>query len=503
MSTTPLPNIDSLCITCGIEKEALRINTKGEIAVSPHPAALGSALCHPMITTDFAECLAEVITGVHSSKNSLMTELQDTVVYLSHHMLEDELLWPASMPPPIEDETRVNIARFGTSPIGRLKHLYRIGLAERYGVRRQSIAGIHYNVSLEENLFKNCAETDRLPFLNNKALKSHYYMQLIQQFMMNQWLLILLFSASPFAMITPKSAESSNRFSQKHAISCRLGPHGYRNSEIDPLSIRYDSLEHYITDIQRLTQRPSQQYAHIPDLHSRQPKQLSRNVLQIENEFYNSIRPKPQRMEGLSPSLCLQEQGVGYLEIRLFDLNPFTPLSVSKEQLYFTDAFLMHCLMQRHAPFDGLLSTKQSNQVIQFGQNPNTELVPGCNQSIKTASMNLLENIKNVAQWMDSVSNEPHHLSAVEQQMQKIENWQDLPHQKMLALTPDYHASILDLAHNHRHTLLQAPLSKEKFASFDAIAAQSLADQAALEKGNAGASLLDFYQSNLYFTETK
>ena len=46
----------------GIEKESLRIAKDGFIAQTPHPAALGSALTHPYITTDYSEALIELIT---------------------------------------------------------------------------------------------------------------------------------------------------------------------------------------------------------------------------------------------------------------------------------------------------------------------------------------------------------------------------------------------------------------------------------------------------------
>ena len=36
----------------GLEKESLRLNHHGQIATTPHPKALGSALTHPEITTD-------------------------------------------------------------------------------------------------------------------------------------------------------------------------------------------------------------------------------------------------------------------------------------------------------------------------------------------------------------------------------------------------------------------------------------------------------------------
>ena len=49
-------------ITRGIEKESLRVNKQGKLAQTPHPRALGSALTHPLITTDYSEALLELIT---------------------------------------------------------------------------------------------------------------------------------------------------------------------------------------------------------------------------------------------------------------------------------------------------------------------------------------------------------------------------------------------------------------------------------------------------------
>ncbi len=55
----------------GIEKESLRVLPDGNLSQAPHPAALGSALTHPLITTDFCESQPELITGVHTSVEAL------------------------------------------------------------------------------------------------------------------------------------------------------------------------------------------------------------------------------------------------------------------------------------------------------------------------------------------------------------------------------------------------------------------------------------------------
>lgn len=50
----------------GIEKEGLRVLPTGDLALTPHPAALGSALTHPHITTDYSESQIELITGAQN-----------------------------------------------------------------------------------------------------------------------------------------------------------------------------------------------------------------------------------------------------------------------------------------------------------------------------------------------------------------------------------------------------------------------------------------------------
>src|ERR671915_588656 len=85
----------------GIEKESLRARPDGKLATTPHPAALGSPLTHPHITTDFSESQLELITGAHTSVDAMLEELTfvHQVVYRALTQDgRDETLWCASMP---------------------------------------------------------------------------------------------------------------------------------------------------------------------------------------------------------------------------------------------------------------------------------------------------------------------------------------------------------------------------------------------------------------------
>src|SRR4051812_40068605 len=131
----------------GIEKEGLRVRPDGTLASTPHPVALGSALTHPHITTDFSESQLELVTGAHTTVEACLAELKQLHQFVYRH-IGDELMWAPSMPCQLPAEPDIPIGRYGTSNVGRAKSVYRTGLSYRYGRRMQTISGLHYNFSL-------------------------------------------------------------------------------------------------------------------------------------------------------------------------------------------------------------------------------------------------------------------------------------------------------------------------------------------------------------------
>ena len=81
----------------GIEKEGLRCEPNGHLSQAPHPQALGSALTHPSITTDYSESLLEFITPVFDNAKDTLQFMHNLHQYTYQNM-GDELIWPASMP---------------------------------------------------------------------------------------------------------------------------------------------------------------------------------------------------------------------------------------------------------------------------------------------------------------------------------------------------------------------------------------------------------------------
>ena len=307
----------------GVEKESLRVLPSGALALTPHPEALGSALTHGHITTDFSESQLELITGVHASVQACLDELTQIHQYVVHSLAEtghgagDERMWASSMPCGLPTDETIPLGRYGGSNIGRLKSVYRMGLGHRYGRRMQTISGIHYNWSL--------------PGLNNDE-----HFALIRNFRRHAFLLLWLFGASPAVCgsfvqgrdhgLQPQGAGS---LGLPHATSLRMGRLGYQSAAQATLAVSYNSLEGYAASLHEALTQPYPAYEAIGIRNlGGEYNQLGTTLLQIENEFYGTIRPKRVIQRGERPLHALRQRGVEYIEVRCMDLDPFVPVGI-------------------------------------------------------------------------------------------------------------------------------------------------------------------------------
>ena len=83
------PNVGLDRLIRGIEKESLRVNPDGSLSQLPHPTALGSALTHRAITTDFSEAQLELIPGTHPSPEGVLGELSDIHAFVQQNLGND------------------------------------------------------------------------------------------------------------------------------------------------------------------------------------------------------------------------------------------------------------------------------------------------------------------------------------------------------------------------------------------------------------------------------
>src|SRR5690554_2954946 len=178
----------------GVERETLRITEAGKLAPTGHPQALGSALKHPLITTDYSEALMEFITPVANDITLTMQQLEDIHAHV-YRELGAELLWPLSMPCFVGEASDIVVAQYGSSHTGRMKTLYREGLTQRYGGAMQIIAGVHYNFSLPDAIWQVLAEQEQRE-LTQDFISTKYF-HLIRNYKRVSWVIPYLFGASP------------------------------------------------------------------------------------------------------------------------------------------------------------------------------------------------------------------------------------------------------------------------------------------------------------------
>ena len=356
----------------GVEKESLRVRPDGALATTPHPARLGSALTHPLVTTDFSESQLELITGVHPSPEACLTELTE-IHQAVYRAIGDELLWAASMPCRLPADDAIPIGYYGTSNVGRAKSVYRMGLSHRYGRRMQTISGIHYNFSLPQQL-------------SNDA-----YFDLIRNFRRQSWLLLYLFGASPAvcsSFVSGREHElerwGDDTLYLPYATSLRMGKLGYQSDAQSTLLVSYNNLESYAASLHEAMIKPYPAYAALGIRDGDHYRQLADSMLQIENEFYGTIRPKRRIHPGERPLHALRDRGVEYVEVRLMDLDPFCAVGIDAQTMRILDVFLLHCLL-RDSPPDTpqeLASILRNKQLVAArGREPGLRLTRGLQQT--------------------------------------------------------------------------------------------------------------------------
>ena len=288
----------------GVEKESLRADPAGAIAATAHPPALGSALTHPWLTTDYSEALLEFVTPPFPDRAEVARNLRDSHRFVVRN-IGDELLWAASMPCEIRGDEAIPIARYGSSNSGRLRHLYRVGLGHRYGRMMQVIAGVHFNYSLPSGFWPVLAESgaahgDRRAWHGTgRALADSHYFGLIRNLFRHGWLLLYLFGASPAlsrsflpAGAPELEAMGEDTWYAPFGTSLRMSDIGYTNRIPGGIGIRYDDLYSYAASLHRAITTPHPPWEALGVRRGGEYRQLNANLLQIENEYYSLGAPQ-------------------------------------------------------------------------------------------------------------------------------------------------------------------------------------------------------------------
>ncbi len=306
----------------GLEKENLRTDLNGNLALTTHPEIFGDKAKHPYITTDFAEAQVEMVTPTFNSTGEVLNFMEALHDLVSLE-LKDEVLWPYSLPPRLPaDDNLIKEAQFIDPEITE----YREYLAHKYGKRKQLLSGVHFNFSFSDKFMElmYCANPDNLSF---REFKDQVYLKVARYYLKYCWLVIYLTGANSVAHESysacckrTKEKITDDSYIFNGSSSFRNGVSGYRN--LEHFYVSYNSLYDYIEDINTA---------------------IDNGQIIAAKEYYSQLRLKGSSKGGVLDDLY--NNGINYVEIRTLDLNPLTKIGITQDSLDFIHLLLVYSLV--------------------------------------------------------------------------------------------------------------------------------------------------------------
>jgi len=483
----------------GVEKESLRVSPEGRISALAHPRVLGSALTHPYITTDYSEAMLEFITPPLMHTDEVISFLRNTQAHV-YQQLHDEILWATSMPCVLAGDNSIPLAQYGHSNAGTMKTVYRRGLGHRYGRVMQVISGVHFNYSFPDSFWSlyQQMEADTQPL---QDFISQEYFGLIRNLQRFGWIVSYLFGASPavcksFLGDAPTNLKSFNENTYYHpyATSLRMGDIGYQNNKENEIGVKacYNSVDSYVETLRRAIETPCEKYQKIGINVDGVYQQLNANLLQIENEYYSTVRPKQILQGNEKPVDALSRRGVQYVELRSLDVNAFDPLGINETQLRFLEAFMIFCLLQ---PSDLISPDEQKNiddnelKVAHYGRDPALTLRrDGSNISLQNWAQELCDEMQGICEMLDNRYNNAPYSESLARQCEKIRNPDATPSAIMLATMTENNEGFYHFAkrmsQQHNDYFCQVELDQKTQQFYQQAAVESLQKQQQIEEAD-------------------
>lgn len=487
----------------GLEKETLRVTAGNSVATTAHPSTLGSALTHPFITTDFSEALLELVTPALPRSQQVLDLLRDLHLFV-YRNIDDELLWATSMPCVVGGDDDIPLARYGESNAARMKTVYRRGLGHRYGRIMQIIAGVHFNFSLPDSFWPAYAQVES--GTPAQELRSATYMGLVRNLQRFGWLVPYLFGASPavcsrFVQDPDTDLEhfDENTLYYPYATSLRMGDIGYQNRQEEGVGIKanYDSLDAYVRSLTWAIQTPSPDYRDIGVKIGDRYEQLNDHILQIENEYYSTVRPKQLTDWMERPTLALCRRGIRYVELRSVDVNAFHPLGIDLVQMRFLTSLMLYCLLLESPRIDARERRAiDQNEVLAAhrGREPGLLLDrPSGPIELRVWGSQILDEMQPVVELLDDViaksgdgpDPDRPHTRALEAQREKLVDPEATPSARMLAEMREngecFSAFARRLSEQHRAYFRSQTLDPQREAWLRELARTSLDQQRVVE----------------------
>ena len=306
----------------GIEREGLRINSKGELADTPHPLEFGDRLKNPTISTDFGDAMLELRTHPQTSADACYAELLKTTSYVLNLLHKrQEFIWPYSIPYNIPDEAHF---RYNPYPYHPDYEEHERLITKIYGLKKNCISGIHINFSFSNEMFDKI----RRIYPSIPDDKDETYFKCARQLLKNEKEIRHFFDASPSDLEGNIIKENSFRNSKN----------GFRNENAKKLD--YGSKTSYLKSL-KLT-------------HS--------------YERLSALRLKSVDKENFDEGIA--EHGINRLEFRLCDINPFNICGISIYEIELAVAIIFTSMVKDELPdnpSDILIECDDVNKTLKLG----------------------------------------------------------------------------------------------------------------------------------------
>ncbi len=225
-------------------------------------------------------------------------------------------------------------------------------------------------------------------------------------------------------------------FFQPFGTSLRMSDLGYNNQSQAGIRISLNSLDEYINSLSRAICTPDPAFEQIGVEVDGERRQLNVNQLQIENEYYSSIRPKRVAKSGERPTVALRRGGIEYVEIRALDLNVFDPTGINQNTMRFMEAFLIYCLLKESPPIDDAqwneIASNHSRTATQ-GRDPEFRLFDsGTERTLSDWGTEIMRNVREIAEIIDRGEGRNDYVQAVDAQSAAIANPEATPSARVL-----------------------------------------------------------------------
>lgn len=292
----------------GLEKESQRVHADGSIVTTPHPKSFGSRSYHPYIQTDFAESQLELITPPNKKVEDSLRWLSAIHEVVLRSLPDDEYIFPLSMPAGLPPAEKIKVAQLDDPA----DVAYREHLVKSYGTYKQMVSGIHYNFQLNADLIQTLFKAQS-KYQSAVEFQNDLYLKMAKNFLRYQWILLYLLSATPIVDKNYFKDGISPLKPNQYVRSLRSSQYGYVNAP--EIIVSYDSVEKYVETLEHW---------------------VTEGKLIAEKEFYSNVR-----LRGAKKAREFLDNGIQYLEFRLFDLNPFEPYGINLEDAKFIHHFIL------------------------------------------------------------------------------------------------------------------------------------------------------------------